>query len=302
MTGDPHFATVSALLRGDGACLQIGPFVVRLRSSLTEVARGVHRFYSRQILPDCPFADFHVALRPPRGARGFYRPQVRFFLDGRSPFKPLPRNQAFALFEWGLNWCIAQHAHHYLQIHAAVVARQGLALLLPGAPGSGKSTLCAALVARGWQLLSDEFALVCTETGNLSSLPRPISLKNESIRLIGSAFPHVEIGPAAYDTSKGTVAHMEVPEKALGEPGEPIRPAWIVFPRYTPDAPLGLAPISKGRTLLRIADSSFNYSVLGSQGFASAVALVDRCECHEMRFPGLDSGLASVERLCGGPP
>jgi predicted ATPase len=29
-------------------------------------------------------------------------------------------------------------------------------VILPAPPGSGKSTLCAALVTRGWRLLSDE--------------------------------------------------------------------------------------------------------------------------------------------------
>src|SRR3546814_15972535 len=82
------------------------------------------------------------------------------------------------MLEWGLNWCIGAHGHQFLIIHAAVIERNGLAAILPGAPGSGKSTLTACLVHNGWRLLSDEMALVSLQDGGLTALARPISLKN----------------------------------------------------------------------------------------------------------------------------
>ena len=54
-----------------------------------------------------------------------------------------------------------------------------------GLPGSGKSTLAAGLVYRGgWRLLSDELALLSLGDGAVSALPKPISLKNESIAIM----------------------------------------------------------------------------------------------------------------------
>src|SRR3546814_5884714 len=53
-----------------------------------------------------------------------------------------------------------------------------LPIFLPGAPGSGKSTLTACLVHNGWRLLSDEIALVSLQDGGLTALARSISLKN----------------------------------------------------------------------------------------------------------------------------
>src|SRR3546814_3330456 len=87
------------------------------------------------------------------------------------------------MLEWGLNWCIGLHGHRYLIIHAAAIERNGLAVILPGAPGSGKSTLTAFLVHHGWRLLSDELALVSLHDGRLTALARPIGLKNRSIDL-----------------------------------------------------------------------------------------------------------------------
>src|SRR3546814_17273791 len=73
--------------------------------------------------------------------------------------------QALPMLEWGLNWCIGAHGHQFLIIHAAVIERNGLAAILPGAPGSGKSTLTACLVHNGWRLLSDAMALVSLQGG-----------------------------------------------------------------------------------------------------------------------------------------
>jgi HprK-related kinase A len=82
------------------------------------------------------------------------------------------------MLEWGMNWCIASHMHYYLMLHAAVLERDGHALIMPGDPGAGKSTLTAALMLDGWRLLSDEIALIDRNDGLLYGLARPVSLKN----------------------------------------------------------------------------------------------------------------------------
>ena len=135
-----------------GLTLQIGPFSVRVHSDIEDVALGIANLYSDYSMSEAVgFADFHVALNPPAGLRRWYQPQVNFYFDGHRPFKPLTYNQAFAFFEWGLNWCISTNVHHFLIVHAAVVEKAGMALILPGAPGAGKSTLCSGLVSRGWR-------------------------------------------------------------------------------------------------------------------------------------------------------
>ena len=50
--------------------------------------------------------------------RKVWRPQVRFLLDGTEPFFPLPLAQAAPMFEWGMNWCVAQRPMGWLVMHA----------------------------------------------------------------------------------------------------------------------------------------------------------------------------------------
>ena len=200
--GDLPPRALKNILKGSGLAFKIGSFDVCLRTRLPWVAQDLRQQYAEYELSNgTELIDFHVTVQPPFAYRRWVRPQVSFYLDANTPFKPLPLAQGFAMFEWGLNWCIASNAHHFLNIHAAVVERGGRALVLPGAPGNGKSTLCAALVSQGWRLLSDEMTLVNLKDGLISPVPRPISLKNESIDVIRSLSPDVHIGRVVTDTA-----------------------------------------------------------------------------------------------------
>jgi HprK-related kinase A len=148
--------------------------------------RGLGELYGQFEVrnPRETFADFHVSVDPQTKLRQGLRPKVNFSFDGIAPFEPEPLDQAYPMLERGLDWCVSEHAHQYLMIHAAVVEKNDQAVILPAAPDAGKSTLVAALVLSGWRLLSDELALIDRKTGWIHPLPRPIRLKNESIPLI----------------------------------------------------------------------------------------------------------------------
>lgn len=288
-------------LGGGGLDLGFGPFAVRLTSTVASVRDGLALLYA-----DYPvtgrggFVDFHVRIAPPRGLRRFWRPQALFSFDGFQPFTPLPFDQAFAFLEWGLNWCVANYIHRWLAIHAAVLERDGRAVLLPAPPGSGKSTLTAALCLRGWRLLSDELALVSPGDLALTPLPRPVSLKNQSIDVIRRFDPTATIGRAAHDTAKGTVAHMRPPAESVARAGELARPAWIVFPKWIEGAPAVLEARERAHAGLELASNAFNYSVLGRAGFDTLVALLDACPCFDFRYGRLEDALDAFERLASG--
>jgi len=279
---------LDARLRGRGVYLRTGPFVCHVCSPIASVANGIHLLYANHALStDTAFADFHVRLTRPTGLRRWLRPQVLFHMDDRTPFKPLPLGQAFPMLEWGLNWCVANHAHQYLVVHAAVVAKDDRAMIMPAPPGSGKSTLCAGLVARGWRLLSDELTLISVDDGQITPLPRPVSLKNDSIAVMRAFAPHLAMTDECHDTVKGTVAHMGLPRDSVTRGDTPAQPAWIVFPRYKPGSDTSLVPRKKGATLLEVARNGFNYSILGARGFNCLADTVARCGCYDFTYSRL---------------
>ncbi len=260
------------------------------------MTRGISRLYGDFPLSAADqFIDFQVDVAAPSLFRRWVRPQVNFAFDGKYPFKPLPIKQAFAMFEWGLNWVIANHAHQFAIVHSAVLERNGRGFIFPGMPGSGKSTLCAALVCRGWRLLSDEMALLSLRDGFLWPIPRPISLKNASIDIIRSLNADAMIGDVVADTAKGNVAHMRPPKASVDHANVPVRPSSVVFPTYRAGAKTEYTEVSKGRTLLRLAENSFNYPVLGTAGFNCLADAVEQCSCHNLVYSSLDEAIVLLE-------
>lgn len=270
----------------------MGTYVVHVQSALPSVSQGIHLLYADYPLEaETAFADFHVSVVQPKNLRRWIAPQVIFRFDNYVPFKPLPADQAFPLLEWGLNWCFSTQYHRHLVIHGAVIEKNGRALILPAPPGSGKSTLCAALVTRGWRLLSDELTLVTLNALSIVPMCRPVSLKNESIQIIQDFETTVTMGPSAFDTSKGTVGHMRAPTESVMRSQEMALPAWIVFPQYEAGAATQLDEYPKAGAFMKIADNSFNYSMLGLRGFETVAKLVDRCDCYEFNYSNLDDAI-----------
>ncbi len=280
-----------------GLGLRLGPFSISLqgRPSLLTGLTTVYADYP--LLDEGAFIDYPIRIKSPGGLRRWWRPQVQFEFDGRQPFKPLPASQGLAFFEWGLNWVIAQHAHQFLILHAAVLAHGDRALILPGPPGAGKSTLCAALMLSGWRLLSDEMALIDLSTGQLLPVVRPVSLKNESIDIIRQRFSEAVLGPPALDTAKGTVAHLKPKREDIQAMAQPATPRWLVFPRYQSGAATHLTAHGKGQGFLYLAENAFNYSVHGSEGFHALGAMMQHCDCFDFRYSDLDQAIARFDEL-----
>lgn len=289
---------LASQLSQPGIRLRTGPFVFSIQSRIRHLAPALHALYADYALEsaDC-FADFHVTLHRPRGARFLFGRQVFFEFEGFSSFKPLPLDQAFPMLEWGMNWCISTHAHQYLIIHAAVIERGGLAAIMPAPPGSGKSTLCAGLVSRGWRLLSDELTLIRLEDSSLVPIARPISLKNQSIGVMRAFAPGHYISPAIHDTSKGSVAHMKVPTASVERVTEKAVPAWVIFPKYQAGSDTILTPHPKAQAFMELGAQSFNYARLGKPAFEALAGLVDKSACFDFQYSRLEEAIQAFDSL-----
>ncbi len=285
-------------LRGDGLGLRTGPFSFRIRSRLAHIDQGLALLYAANALADdAGFIDFDLSLEPAGGLRRWLRPQARFVFDGQSPFEPLPADHAYPLLEWSMNWCISAHIHDQVLLHSAVVERHGMAAVLPAPPGSGKSTLCAGLIHRGWRLLSDELGMVSMDDGLLTPLVRPVSLKNESLAVIQRFVPQAVFNRVSVGTSKGSVTHMRAPAEHVARAHERARPRWLVFPRYLAGAAPTMAARSRASSMIELGRNAFNYSALGRRGFDTLADLVCACDCYDFSYSNLDDAVRCFDAL-----
>jgi HprK-related kinase A len=290
-------------LMNQGLALRTGPFVFSIRTPIRPLTASITTLYGNTPLAnDADFVDFHVRVRLSRGPRRLYRVQSEFDLDGITAFKPLPGQHALAMLEWGMNWCIYNHAHHLLIMHGAVLERNGGALILPAPSGSGKSTLCAGLMHRGWRLLSDELILIDTDHGQVYPLCRPVSLKNLSISVISKFAPEAVMTAPIADTAKGTVAHLRPAAADVARVGElaPIR--WAIFPRYKPDSKTCLTNIAKADTFMTLVDNAFNYSLLAERGFNTLADVVDGLDGYQLEYSDMEHAIATLNHLADGEP
>lgn len=283
-------------LKLGGIRFQTGPFVVCLRSDVPVFAQTLRACYGTlPLLDDDCVAHFRIGIHRQKAWRGYFSSQAVFTSDGRAPFAPYPLSHAFPLYEWGLNWCIATTAHTFLMLHSAVVEKKNRAVILPAMPGSGKSTLCAALVGRGWRLLSDEFGIVRHQDGQVLPLPRAAPLKDGSISVIRDYCPQVELGPLYKKTRKGNVAHLFPPEASLAQQSKPAKPALIIFPKYRKSSELEVLPQAPSEAFTRLVNNSFNYQVTGVAGFRALSTLVNSARGLQLRYSNLDAAIARID-------
>lgn len=279
---------------------RLGPFIVRVETSFADLQQLIGWCYGDpRPGDDEEFVQFHVRIGPGPLHRRLVARQAVFGTDEANPFSPFPRTHAFPLLEWGINWCIATRAHQFLMLHAGVLERDGHALILPALPGSGKSTLTAALALNGWRLLSDEFGLLDWRTGLLHPLPRAIPLKNRSIDVIRAFAPSAtaELGPRFPKTRKGDVVHLRPPLESRQRQHEAARPAWIVFPRFVDGGSLRLTALHDSLAFTRLSQNAFNYRLLGATGFEALTGLIQRCRCWSAEFGDLHDILPALQSL-----
>ena len=288
------------LLREGSLQFCVGPYVYRLHSDQPSIRQGLTTLYGDFELAGAKqFSDYHVSVRH-SGPISRWLGQVEFFFDNRRPFATFELRNAYAFLEWGMNWCVSIHANEYLKLHAAVVAKQGSAVMMPGVPGAGKSTLCAALGLSGWRVLSDEHALVPPGTAQVVPLYRPVSLKNESIHIIKAFAKNAVFGPQSGDTHKGIVAHLKADLAPDSHDPAPLPVKIMVFPRFSAVEPQRLTRRSRTHSFILAAFHSFNYSLLGQLGFKAMETLIDAVDCYDLVYNDLEWAIKAMDQLHDG--
>jgi HprK-related kinase A len=296
--GDLSFGQLSRALNGPGLALRSGCFTAQITSPLEQVARGIQHLYAEHDSPeDGDFFDCHLRIIPARGLGRLRKGPIRMVVNGKEWYRA-SRSLEFGCLEWGFNWFIFRTAHHLLVIHAGCLERDGVGLMLPALPGSGKSTLTAALAHSGWRLFSDELAVINLATGRLIPLARPVCLKGESIPVIRDFAPDAVFGPMGFDRrERRSVAHVKPPLDSVRRMDETAAPGLIIYPQYRAESPTILTPVSRAKSFIELAQSAFNYSTLRQEGFRTLGRVMGDCESYRLEYSNLSEAVELINQL-----
>ena len=276
--------------------VQVGPIGFRIGSPWEAPIRQLKTLYAGYPEATGGITEHLVRLEPTSAIRRWIKPSIQiaggFTLAEAAP---LPLSMGLIAAEMAMNLQVALGERHYLLLHAATVARDGKAIILTGESGSGKSTLSALLMTEGWRFMGDEFALLDPETGLLHPFPRPVSLKNEAMAVMGARLPNNRFGPVMKNTPKGDLRHLIPDVKSIKAMHEPAHPIAILFPSF--GQPMDVRAMGQGEVFVRLTQASTNYTALGERGFHALTNLVKDTPAIAIDYPDTAGGLSLVEQV-----
>jgi hypothetical protein len=221
-------------------------------------------------------------------------------VDGRRKERCGPIEELAPLVKGALLAHAVNGYPYLLYVHAGVVRNGHGCVLLPAAPGSGKTSLTAALIRAGFAYLSDEVALL--EAGTLRVRPVPVSLcvKEGAWDLLAPLYPELRGLAVHRRWDSKRVRYLNPPADALDpepEVSHPVR--WIVFPRYAPGAQTALRPLRRADALHRLLEQCLAMPApLDHAKLDALVRWIGGVPCYELVTSSLDEAVALVDGLC----
>ena len=210
-------------------------------------------------------------------------------------FEVQHRHEVLPHLEWFINWQVIRQRQEYLQLHAATLEIGGQALVLPGNPGCGKSTLTAGLLARGWSYLCDEFALIDPKTLELQLFPRALCIKEPSFGAVDRLGLPLCRKTSYQKAAKGRVAFLNPLDVRPDVRGRPSRVRWVVFPQYVDGATPSLARLTKSKAAYDLARQCFNFRAQQERALAVLAGVVRDAECYQLTAGEVESTCNLIE-------
>ena len=165
-------------------------------------------------------------------------------------------------------------------VHAAGVASDGRAILLPGSSGSGKSTLAVALTRAGFDLLADDLVFLAGAGEELRALafPEEIDVTDRTASWFAELRPIVGASPEGWP--KHRVRHEDAFSAAMAVEG---RPELLVFPTIGAAERSELHGLEPEAALLELAPNVLLTDPVASQQHLDALAALARASrCYRL--------------------
>jgi hypothetical protein len=164
---------------------------------------------------------------------------------------------------WDIHAIVPKATRDFLDLHSGSLTRGGQGLLLPASQDVGKSTLTVALMAAGFDYLSDEVGAIDPVSGRVYPFPKRVQLDPETLEF----FPGLA---ERLDDRQGLTGRLLArfirPDDVGARFGQPAPPRWIVFLEPDRSGAPRLEPVTTSAAVERMAENSSNLYRYGERG------------------------------------
>jgi hypothetical protein len=171
-----------------------------------------------------------------------------------------------------------------LMLHAALMSRRGLGLMISGVSGAGKSSLAAWLIRQGWTYHGDDQMYADAGDRHWEGFVRPLCFKGNW----ASMFPAMAAGPESVAVAGGQTL---VRANVFGQevlPEASVWPGIMLFPTYRRGSDFSLKRLPAGQAAIRLAQSILNGGNLLHRGVAQAAEIARACPGYDMTYGHFD--------------
>ncbi len=190
-----------------------------------------------------------------------------------------------------------QRRPYLLAIHGAVVSTGGCTLLLAGQSGSGKSTLAAVLLARGYELVSDEPAVIDQSGTRVLPMPLGLGLKAGSWPVVLADYPELERWQTHFRFDGQPIRYLLPERRRATSKGEGYRATHLVFPTYAPGAPARIEPLGPVQRLRAIARAGYQVPALDEQRVEQILGWLGSLASFSLAYSSTSEALALLQSV-----
>ena len=130
-------------------------------------------------------------------------------------------------------------------------------------------------------------------SGELATLQPPLSPLVWTSMMTG-------VGPLEHGILDFTRFHPVTGERepiTSDERRVPAVPGLVLFPRYEPGAQIRVETLSKARAFAKLAVNSFNYEILGPDGFDAVGRLLQAGDVYRLGYGSLPDAIDAIAEL-----
>ncbi len=280
---------------------QIGVVSLSLTSDIPEALRDYDLLYDTYRVAHEPHDSYRIEVvcrRPKPWSRSQFviRTNKEDRVAGTALTTVLPEIEA----------ALAQHLlvdrTEFLAIHAGIMSCRNQGIMLPACSGIGKSTLCAMLLLRGWQYLSDEHCLIHPQTLHVHPYPRALSVKESGMDRLAQLGFHVLRGDGFNYRSRKQLGYVKVSDVRPDAVGSACPIRWQMFLFRAKEPTPKATPLSAAEAFMFTYGYGMNTLPHHHRGVEALLTVVRQAHAFRLDLGDLEESVSMLESLVTETP